>query len=109
MTTNLWGNRWSKLVINSMRNGVSAATGLSGKQRDSDESVRWLTIRLGSQAVRIGEAMGLALENVGLDFDALARAGEGDKAALEAISAQILEVVGKRAETPASINGAGYH
>ena len=28
ITTNLWGERWSKLVVNSMRNGLSAATGL---------------------------------------------------------------------------------
>ncbi|MGH8700575.1 MAG: ketopantoate reductase family protein, partial [Burkholderiales bacterium] len=27
VTPNLWGERWSKLVINSMRNGLSAATG----------------------------------------------------------------------------------
>src|SRR6476619_2852943 len=35
VTTNLWSERWSKLVINSMRNGLSAATGLSGNQRDT--------------------------------------------------------------------------
>ena len=31
-TDNLWGERWSKLVANSMANGVSACTGLSGAQ-----------------------------------------------------------------------------
>jgi 2-dehydropantoate 2-reductase len=30
VTTNLWGERWSKLVVNSMRNGLSAATGSNG-------------------------------------------------------------------------------
>src|SRR6185437_9470936 len=30
VTDNLWGERWSKLVANTMANGVSAATGLSG-------------------------------------------------------------------------------
>src|SRR5271167_2302641 len=29
-TTNLWGERWSKLCVNGMANGVAAATGLSG-------------------------------------------------------------------------------
>ena len=29
-TTNLWGERWTKLVVNSMGNGVSAITGLGG-------------------------------------------------------------------------------
>lgn len=88
--SNLWGVRWSKLVINSMRNGLSAVTGMSGKERDTTEMTRWLSIRLGSKAVRVGQAMGLALENVGLDFDTLARAGENDKEALEKITAQIV-------------------
>src|SRR5262249_8877509 len=30
-TDNLWGERWSKLVTNAMANGVSAATGLIGR------------------------------------------------------------------------------
>jgi len=38
VTTNLWGERWSKLTINAMRNGVCALTGLTGKQRDT---TRW--------------------------------------------------------------------
>src|SRR5688572_4929876 len=29
-TTNLWGERWTKLTQNGMRNGVSAATGMTG-------------------------------------------------------------------------------
>ncbi|MGH8622355.1 MAG: ketopantoate reductase family protein, partial [Burkholderiales bacterium] len=49
VTTNLWGERWSKLVINSMRNGLSAATGLFGNQRDTQEGPRWVSIRLGSE------------------------------------------------------------
>jgi len=35
VTTNLWGERWSKLTINAMRNGVCALTGLTGRQRDN--------------------------------------------------------------------------
>ena len=35
VTTNLWGERWSKLCVNGMRNGVSAATGMSGNERDA--------------------------------------------------------------------------
>ena len=53
-TTNLWGLRWSKLIIDAMRNGGPAATGMSGKERDNDDAVRWLTIRLGSQDIRKG-------------------------------------------------------
>ena len=78
VTTNLWGERWSKLVINSMRNGLSAATGLSGNARDLAEGTRDVSIRLGSQAVRVGQALGFQLEKMlGMEPETLARAGEG--------------------------------
>ncbi|MBU8541600.1 ketopantoate reductase family protein [Falsiroseomonas tokyonensis] len=90
VTTNLWGERWSKLTINAMRNPVSAMTGLSGQERDRDDAVRALSIRLGSQCVRVGRAMGLALEPIsGLDLDLLAQAEE-DAAALATVTQQIL-------------------
>src|SRR3979411_2697980 len=38
-TTNLWGERWSKLCQNGMKNGVSAATGLTGGGRDRNDAI----------------------------------------------------------------------
>ena len=58
VTSNLWGERWSKLCVNAMRNGVSAATGLSGNECDRDEAIRRFSIRVGSEGVRIGQALG---------------------------------------------------
>ena len=96
LTTNLWGERWSKLTINAMRNGVCAVTGMTGRERDNHELARHLSIRLGSSCIRVGRAMGLALEPVGgLDLDLLARA-EDDAAALDAITVQIMEVANAR-------------
>jgi 2-dehydropantoate 2-reductase len=87
-TTNLWGERWSKLCLNGMRNGISAATGLSGNEADRDATVRRFAIRLGGEAVRVGQAQGYVLEKIGkLDPERLARAGEGDAAALAEIEA----------------------
>src|SRR5260370_4379362 len=40
VTTNLWGERWSKLCVNGMRNGVSAATGLAGNAGDRNDALR---------------------------------------------------------------------
>jgi 2-dehydropantoate 2-reductase len=98
VTTNLWGDRWSKLVINAMRNATCAMTGLSSKQRDLDPPVRQLSIRLGSQAVRVGRAMGLSLEPMsGLDLDLLARA-EDDAAAMAALEDQIVAVNATRSD-----------
>lgn len=99
VTGNLWGERWSKLAINAMRNGICAMTGFSGKERDSHDLARRLSIRLGSTSVRIGRAQGLALEPVGgLDLDLLERA-ESDPGAMEAITQMIQAVANSRSDT----------
>src|SRR5216684_1254218 len=64
VTDNLWGERWSKLCVNGMHNGVSAASGLSGNAIRQDERIRRLIIKLGGEAVRIGQALGYRLEDI---------------------------------------------
>jgi 2-dehydropantoate 2-reductase len=99
VTTNLWGERWSKLVINSMRNGLSAATGLYGNQRDTSVGPRWVSIRLGSEAVRVGQALGFQLEKMlGMEAETLARAGEGNRDALAEIIDVLMEGAKKRSD-----------
>jgi len=91
VTTNLWGERWSKLCLNGMRNGVSAATGLGGNEIDRNDALRRFSIRLGGEAVRIGQALGYQLENIGkLPPEKLALASEGEPAALAEIEALML-------------------
>jgi 2-dehydropantoate 2-reductase len=85
--------------VNSMRNGLSAATGLNGNQRDLAEGPRWLSIRLGSEAVRVGQALGYQLERMlGMEPEKLARAGEGSKDALTEIIDILLEAAKKRSD-----------
>lgn len=99
VTANLWGERWSKLVVNSMRNGLSAATGLSGNERDGREETRRLSIRLGSEAVRVGQALGFELEKMlGMEPETLARAGEGSSDALTEIENILSEGAKKRSD-----------
>ena len=99
VTDNLWGDRWTKLVINAMGNGTAAVTGLGGKYRDSNEITRWLRIRLGAEAVRVGQAFGYKLEKIArMEPETLARAGEGDKAAIAEITATLLENAKVRSE-----------
>src|SRR3546814_19397637 len=62
VTDNLWGERWSKLVANSMQNGLSACTGLSGNELVKTDAIRHFSARLGSEAIRIGAAAGDAPE-----------------------------------------------
>jgi len=83
-TQNLWGERWSKLVANSMYNGLSAGTGLPSNRVVSTEALRRFAIRLGSEAVRVGQALGYELEEVfHIPPETIARAGEGDGRALD--------------------------
>jgi len=85
LTTNLWGERWSKLVANVMQNGLSASTGLISRDVLLDDTLRQFAARLGSEAIRVGQALGYALEEIlHLDPDLLARAGEGDPEAKRA-------------------------
>jgi 2-dehydropantoate 2-reductase len=90
-TDDLWGERWTKLCVNAMRNGVSAATGMGGNERDRHDAVRRVCIRLGGETVRVGQALGYKLGKVGvLDPEKLARAAESDRAALDEIEQQML-------------------
>ena len=57
-TTNLWGVRWSKLCVNGMRNGVSAATGMGGNERDAHPIIRRVVVRLGG-GILVGVRLGL--------------------------------------------------
>src|SRR6201999_1435522 len=78
VTNNLWGERWSKLVANAMQNGLSACTGLGGGDMLNSEPIRRFAARIGSEAVRVGQAHGYALEDIlHLAPETIARAGEG--------------------------------
>ena len=91
-TTNLWGERWSKLVANTMTTGVSGVTGLNLKAVLEADATRKLMIKLGSEAIRIGIALGYAIEPVRrLSPEVWLKAGDGDKAALVEVD-QAIEV-----------------
>src|SRR5438445_5844199 len=96
VTENLWGERWSKLVANAMGNGLSACTGLTGGQMLRNEAIRRFSVRLGSEAIRVGQALGYRLEEIlHLPPETIARAGEGDEAAMESCDQQRLRDAGR--------------
>ena len=95
VTTNLWGERWSKLVANGMGNGVSAATGLSSSDCARNDSIRRFQIRLAGEAIRVGQALGYPLEKIrGLDPECIALASEGNAAALAEVEAVLMPKAG---------------
>jgi 2-dehydropantoate 2-reductase len=82
VTPNLWGERWSKLVTNVMGNGLSACTGMISRDMIKNDAIRHFSNRLGSEAIRVGQALGYTFDEVShMDPETLARAGEGDAAA----------------------------
>ena len=90
-TTNLWGERWTKLVQNGMGNGVTAATGMTSGDCLRNDIVRRLPIKLAGEAVRAGQALGYQLEKIrGFEADVFARAAEGDAAALAQIEPTLI-------------------
>ena len=95
-TTNLWGERWSKLVTNGMANGMSASTGLISKDILSNDTLRRFGARLGSEAIRVGQALGYELEDIHhIDPEIIAKAGEGDPAAVREYDEHRLAEVSK--------------
>ncbi|MFV0295669.1 MAG: ketopantoate reductase family protein [Hyphomicrobiaceae bacterium] len=90
-TTNLWGVRWSKLCVNGMRNGVSAATGLGGNARDRHDRIRRVVVKLAGEAVKVGRAMGLDLEAIAkIDPDLWARASDNEPDAVKELDELII-------------------
>jgi 2-dehydropantoate 2-reductase len=89
-TTNLWGERWSKLVQNAMGNGVTAATGMTTPACLSDPQIRRFQIALAAEGIRVGQALGYTLEKVrAIEPEKYARANEGDAQALAEVEAAL--------------------
>ena len=96
VTTNLWGERWTKLVQNGMGNGVTAATGLTSGDCLRNPKIRAFQIRLAGEAIRVGQALGYQLEKMkGVDPERIARAAEGDRAALEEVETSLVPKSGE--------------
>ena len=77
-TDNLFGERWSKLVANSMVNPLAAITGLRDREMSRNPEVRRLSMLLAVEAVKVGRAVGYSLVPVfGIAVDRWIAAGEG--------------------------------
>jgi len=99
VTDNLWGQRWSKLVVNCMRNPVAAATGRGGNDNDRDPHTRMLALGLAAEAITVGIAHGYQLGKIyGMAASDVQAACNGDKQALERCEAIMFESVAKRSD-----------
>jgi 2-dehydropantoate 2-reductase len=64
VTTNLWGERWAKLVTNSMHHGILGATGISDHALMQNTGTRRLAIRCAGEAISVAHGLGHPLEPI---------------------------------------------
>ena len=64
VTTNLWGERWSKLAINCMINPLAGLSGLGTAECRSAPGPRRLAVHLAAEAILVGRARGFEVEPI---------------------------------------------
>ena len=91
ITTNLWGERWAKLAVNSMANPICALTGLSSGESRSTPGVVDITVKIGAEVVKVATALGVNVEPInGVPADLYVKAAE-DAEALEELKSELAE------------------
>jgi len=64
-TTNLWGERWAKLIANCMANGLAGITGLGNAELRGHVDVFPLTVKIASEALAVAHGLGVQVEPIG--------------------------------------------
>lgn len=64
LTSNLPGERWSKLTQNAMASGISPLANVSLKELFDDPDYERVLVQIGCEGIRVGQALGLRLENI---------------------------------------------
>jgi 2-dehydropantoate 2-reductase len=68
VTTNLWGERWSKLTVNCMANPMAGLSGYGSAEVRSEPAPRRIAIYLAAEAIAVGRASGYEVEPIyGID------------------------------------------
>src|SRR5439155_3536497 len=78
VTTTLWGERWSKLAVNCMGNGIAGLSELGSAELRLAAGPRRVAIQLGAEAIRVGRAHGHTIEPLtGIDAQRIVDGAEG--------------------------------
>ncbi len=64
VTTNLWGERWSKLSVNCMANPVAGLSGLGSAEVRSQPLPSRIAIHLAAEVIQVGRARGYEVEPI---------------------------------------------
>ena len=86
VTTNLWGERWSKLTVNCMANPLAGLSGFGSAEVRSEPAPRRLAIHIAAEVIKVGRASGHEVEPIyGIAPQRFVDAAEGrDFAGVEA-------------------------
>ena len=89
-TDDLWGNRWSKLMINCMVNALSGVSGYGTTEVRTEDDSRKIGIQLGAEVARVAQAQGINLFPVfQIPAESIIDAAEGR--GIEEVDAALLE------------------
>ncbi len=78
VTTNLWGERWSKLAVNCMANPLAGLSGLGSAEVRGEAGPRRVAIHLAAEVIRVGRALGHQIEPLfGIEAQRFVDAAEG--------------------------------
>jgi 2-dehydropantoate 2-reductase len=64
VTTNLWGERWSKLTVNCMANPLAGLSGLGSAEVRSHPAPRRIGIHIAAEVIQVGRAAGHEVEPI---------------------------------------------
>jgi 2-dehydropantoate 2-reductase len=64
LTTNLWGERWSKLAVNCMVNPLSGLSGLGSAEARMQDGPQRIAIQIGAEVIVVGRARGYEVEPI---------------------------------------------
>ncbi len=64
-TSNLWGDRWAKLVVNCMANPLAGITGMNNAEMRQSPDVFAVAVKVAAEAVSVAAALGVQVEQVG--------------------------------------------
>jgi 2-dehydropantoate 2-reductase len=93
-TDDLWGERWSKLMINCMNNALAGISGYGTAETRTNTDTRRIGIQLGAEVARVAKAHGHKLHAVlGLSPEAVIDAAEGTN--IEEVESLLLETARK--------------
>ena len=84
LTTNLFGERWSKLATNCMANPLAGLSGFGSAEIRSEPVPRRIAVQIAAEVIRVGRAAGYEVEPIfGIPAQRFVDAAEGRDDALE--------------------------